>query len=910
MSKEFIENIVPQEISCEFSCDPLGIQTTRPRLSWLLKSDVKGQIQTAYQVFVASSMEKLNENIADKWDSGKAVSDKSVNVIYQGKELSSTEKCFWKVRCWDKDGKESDYSKTATFEIGLLSESDWQGDWIGTDMGVSCPFLRKEFQADKKIAKARAYISGIGWYELYINGQKVSDHVLDPATSDYDKQVLYVTHDISDILNKGPNVIGVILGNGWYCAPSALRYGDSPRLRLQMNIEFVDGTTANVISDRDWKFSDGPIRHNDLWGGETYDARLENDGWDCPGYDDSKWNNAVLKDKPGGKMISQVMPPIKVNRTIEPVEMKNPAPGIYVFDMGQLFGGWARLKVKGPKGTQVTIKYSSIIDKDTSLVDQDHYERHHWFDKLAPGPNETDTYILKGLADGEAYEPRFTYHPVRYVQVEGCSSELTKKDIQGCVVHSAVDLSGDFTCSNPLLNQIHKNATWTLTNELFGMPLDCLHREPWAWIDPAAVTGTLYSHKFMPLFLEKWLRDIQHAQYDNGMIPSIAPRYNVEPYDDPAWGLNYPILAWYLHQYYDSDRVLEKHYISMSKLINYFKSVAVSYIIQDGLLGEHMLPGSEPGKEEYVAKDPPPPLVWTGYFYRATSVFSKIANCLGKTDDARKYLELAENIKSAMNEKWFDKATENYATGSQTSNLFPLALGIVPEQNIPGVAMNVTKDIKEKYNGHLHTGNTGTTCMIDVLARLGHADVMYEVANKKTYPGWGYMLENGATTIWEVWSLDRFGVTERHGGADSMIMWATIEGFFYNALAGIKGADYYGNNGTAGFKEINIKPCIPGDLTNATASIKTIRGMVSSAWEKRDDALNLKVTIPVNSTAQVSLPTMGLDDIAVTESDAAVWKEGSFIKFSPGVTSANRTGDYITFNVGSGTYSFELAGQN
>jgi len=900
-------DITVKELRCEYAVDPLGIDTEKPRFGWALESTRRGQKQTAYQIIVASSADKLEINKPDKWDSGKVASKRSVNIEYGGSALNSGEMCWWKVRCWDKDGNAGQYSDGASFEMGLLRESDWQGKWIGTEKGISSPLLRRQFAITKKVKRARVYVSGLGWSEPYINGKKVGDHVLDPATSEYHKHTLYVTHDVTDLLRPGGNAIGVMLGNGWYCEPGYPVYGDSPRVLLQMNLEFIDGNKMSVVSDESWKTMPGPITHNDFWGGEVYDALAEKSGWAKAGYDDSSWSRALIKTGPAGRMVSQVMPAIKVVKTIKPVRLSNPETGIYVYDMGQLFGGWVRVKVKGQAGTKLTIKYSPRMLEDGS-----------WDDKKQLAKVEgADCYILRGDPEGEIYEPRFTYHPVRYVQLEGYPGKATIESVEGRVVRSAVDMSGDFECSNPLLNQIHRNVVWTLGNELFGIPLDCLYREHWAWTDPATITGTLYPRKFMPQFWTKWLTDIQDAQFDNGAVPVIAPNYRIKDRPkqekvhgssaaekgriDAAWGGNYPILVWYLHQYYDDYRILAEHYPSLKKWIAYLSSTAPEYIVTKGVYGDHMLPGPEPGREQFVSKETPRPLVWTAYYYRGVAVLARIAERLGRQADAKRYSLLAENIREAFNKEWLDKESNQYATGSQTANLLPLAMGIVPRVNEKAVLNNVIWDINQKYGGHLHTGNSGTTCMIDTLAQQGYGEIMYKVATQTTYPGWGYMVGKGATTIWEAWGLGN--------GQESMIMWATIDEFFYNDLAGINGPEYYGpQDAKPGFEEIRIKPHVLGDLTYAKASIKTVRGWVRSAWSKKDNSITLKVTIPVNSNAEVSIPKIGLKNIAVTEGGKTIYKNGIFIKGVSGITAAAETDDYVTFDIGSGSYSFTLQG--
>jgi len=891
-----IVNLRLLELKCEYAVNPLGIEVAQPRFSWVLETSRREEMQSAYQILVASSEEKLRADTSDLWDSGKVISDQSVNVAYEGSTLASGENCWWKVRCWDKDNQASAYSPPATFEMGLLTESDWEGEWIGADASIPAPLLRKEFEIAKKVKRARVYISGLGWYELFINAEKVGDHILDPAMTDYHKRVLYIAYDVTDLLQKGSNAVGVVLANGWYSEHSGKKvglycesYGDSPRLLMQMNVEFVDGSTASIKTDQTWKVSGSPINPTGLYGGEIYDARLEKFGWAATGYDDSGWDGAVIKGSPGGKLESQLLAAIKVNKTIAPLKVTNPKPGVYVYDMGQLFGGWVRLKVKGPRGTKVTIKYSDRIFEESGLVDM----RRH------PTPEETDFYILKGDSE-EVYEPRFTYHPVRYVQIEGYPGEPTLKDLEGRVVYSAVELTGDFHCSNPLLNQIHQNVIWTLTNELYGMPLDCLHREHWAATDPATIASTLYTRKHLPLFWTKWLGDIKNAQDKKGGVPSHAPNYYRAPID-PAWGGNYPILVWYIHQYYGDKRILEEHYFGMKQWVDYLTSTADNHIVTKGWYGDHMLPGEAPGEEEFISTETPRPLVWTGYYYRGASIVSQAAAILGKADDAKYYSHLAENIKDAFNQKWLNQDTNQYATGSQTGNLVPLVLGLVPKAKEESVVRNIVKDIMERHDGHLHAGNVGTTCMLEALTKYGRGDIMYVVATTTTYPGWGYMVKEGATTIWENWGL---GDDEK-----SMIMWAGIDEFFFNDLAGIKGPDYYGPGYmTPGFREIRIKPHVLGDLKYVHASIKTMRGPVSSSWKRKSNSLTLEVTLPVNSQAKVSVPKMGLENVTVEEGGKTIWKDGSYVNGTTGITDGSKSADYVTFDVGSGSYSFKLSG--
>ena len=881
------------DVRCEYATEPLGIDAPSPRFSWLLESDARGATQSAYHILVASSPDKLASDAGDKWDSGTVESNESLNVPYDGAALLSGEKCWWKVRVTDATGTESDWSEPASFEMALLDQADWHGKWIGTARGVPAPLLRKEFELAAGIKKARLYISGIGWSEAYINGNKISDRVLDPAASEYQKSVYYVAHDVTDALKSGTNAIGTWLGNGWYCEPEfARQYGDCPRVLVQLNIELDNGEIVNVVSDESWNVSGSCIILNDFWNGEIYDARLETPGWSEAGFDDAAWSDVEVKAAPGGVLRSQLMAPIRVINVRKPARFTEPKPNVYLYDFGQLFGGWVRLRLKGQAGTKVTIKYSGRVYEESGLIDKRRHE----------APKATDYYVLKGDPEGEVYEPRFTYHPVNYVQIEGSPCELTIHDVEGCVVHTDEDLSGGFECADELLNKIHKNVKWTLTNGLFGMPLDCLHREHWAWTDPATITGSLYPRKYMPIFWTKWLRDIADSQQEDGSVPQICPAYLGAGFD-AAWGGNYPTLVWYLCRYFGDERMLVEHYDGMKRCVDHMETVSEDLIITGGLYGDHMLPGSKPGEEEFISSETPRELVWTGYLYRGALTLSKAAEVLGKKADVARYVKLADDVAVAMNSKWLDTKKHVYDKGSQTSQAFPLALGIVPEADKAGVLKKLIKSIAKDYDYHHHTGNTGTTCLIDKLADLGHPDVMYRIATQTTYPGWGFMVSEGATTIWESWSL-----IAGCGNAESMIMWATIDEFFYNDLAGIKGPDYYGTEEMApGFREVCIAPYVPEGLNRAKAEIKTVLGNIASSWWRTGNGIILQVTVPPNATARVSVPKIGIAKVLVKESRSAVWENGKYIDGVDGITGGSESDDYVTFDVGAGAYKFELA---
>ncbi|MBN1554991.1 MAG: family 78 glycoside hydrolase catalytic domain [Phycisphaerae bacterium] len=896
--------LVVSEMYCEYAVNPLGLDIARPRFSWVLASRRRNRRQSAYRICVSTSRENLRRDHGDKFDSGKVFSAQSVNVPYDGLMLSSGERCYWKVRCWDADGVAGPWSEPATFEMGLVQPGDWRGVWIGADPDVSAPLLRTEFSVPGNIRRARVYISGLGCYELYLNGGRVGDHVLDPASTDYDKRILYATYDVTEYLREGTNAIGVMLGAGFYCQPSepdltdvVHAYGDSPRLLMQMNIQSVDGDVLRVKTDETWRVSPGPILFNSVVGGEVYDARREQPGWAAAGFDDSRWSPAVVKESPGGVMESQLLPAIKVNRTLTPVSLAQPSPGKFVYDLGQCFGGWARLHVKGPRGTKITIQYGEYLEPG-GLIDKRPY----------PGSQETNTYILKGEGE-EIHEPRFTYHPVRYVQVEGHPGEPRLGDLEGRVVYSDVDLFGTFECSNPLLNRIHQNVEWTLTNQSFGLPLDCLHREKCAPLDPASVGGALYTRKHMPRFWTKWLRDIRLARKD-GVLPDAAPSYrNLYPGGPHVC---YLPLVWYVYQCYGDRRVLEEHYDGMKAWTDYLTSQAEDHLLVLGgleLCSDHMLPGKSPGEEEFMSSETPGAIIFTGCYYRNALLLGRIAEVLGRTRDAQNYANLAKKIADAFNREWFNEEKRRYVPESQTADLFPLALGIVPKGFEEDVIHHVVESIVREHDGHLHTGTIGTTAMVETLATNGLADVMFRAATVTSYPGWGYMVDQGATTIWESWG--RFQPKNPRWRADSMMMWATIDRFLYNDLAGIAGPGFFGPDGvTPGFERFDIRPRIPEELHHAGASIRTVRGVISSRWRKdfsNRHSLILDVTVPVNSTASIHLPKLGGENCTVEESGTVIWKDHAFLDIAPGILAGREEPRTVVIEVGSGTYRFVIS---
>ncbi len=857
----------PSNLRCEYLRNPLGIDVRQPRLSWVLNHTERAEKQSAYQILVATRPEMLGHDQGDLWDSGKVASEESTQIVYGGKPLETGRTYYWKLRTWDAGSAASPFSSTAEFETAFLSPEEWKGQWIG-----GANQLRTEFRLAESVARARAYISGLGYYELRINGEKVGDHMLDPAWTTYDKRVLYTTYDITSQLRRGRNAVGVMLGKGWYGATALL---------LEMRIELADGKRINIASSPSWKVKNGPITSDSVYDGETYDARLETPGWDRPGFDDSEWATAQAVVGPKGVLSAQMMPPIRVADTIAPVAITNRAPGVYVYDLGQNISGWAELRVSGPRGAAVTLRFSELV-YDNGMINRENIRR----------AKARDIYILRGEG-AEVYEPRFTYHGFRYVEVTGFPGTPSLDSLRGRVVHTAVGPLGSFVASKQLLNQIQKLIRWSQQTNLFSIPTDCDQRdERMGWMGDAHVTAEEAMLNFdMAAFYTNFMRDIRDAQSPEGFVPDTVPhRYGSAP-ADPAWGTAYPLLAWYMWEQYGDRRILEEHYEGLKKYVEYLRSRTTDHILSYSHYGDWVAVETTPGA-----------FVSALYYDYDVRVLAKIAQVLGKSADAESYSKLASSIAEAINRKFFDPSTGNYSNGTQTANAMALYLGLVPEDQRGRVSSNLTNDIVYRHDTHLTTGFIGVKYLLPALTSMGRSDLAYELATQTTYPSWGYMISKGATTLWELWQEKTGPSMNSHNHA----MLGSLGAWFYQALAGIN-VEPDG----AGYRHIRIQPQVVRDLGWASATIDTVRGTVSSSWAHSPESFTLDVVIPVNSDAKVVLPKEeGMTDIVVREGERVVWEKGRFVAGVTGLSGASQAKEgSVTFEVGSGHYLFTLTGQ-
>jgi alpha-L-rhamnosidase len=867
-------------LTCEYLVNPRGLDTPHPRLSWQLQSPQRGQKETGYQVLVASTRENLAANLGDLWDTGRVDSDQSIQLDYQGRPLPSQQSCFWKVRVWDKDGKPSRYSEPASWEMGLLQPNDWHGQWIARDTDTNAaiaPLLRRAFNLDGKIARARLFICGLGYYELHLNGKKIGDHLLDPGFTRYDKRALYVTYDVTDALKQGSNAVGVILGNGWYNLQTRAFWNfdnapwrSAPKLLMELRIQFTDGRNAIVATDRRWKAGGSPVTYNSIYSGESYDARREQPGWDTANFDDSRWSPAQIVSPPRGQLAAQAMPPITIGRPLYPVSVRQPKPGVYVYDFGQDLSGFAQLTLSGPAGTAVTLKYGERLAADGTV---DQKEIAKFIVELDPNQEfQTDHYILGGHGP-ETWHARFAYHGFQYVEVTGAPGPLGPGNLTACFVHSDVPVAGRFDSSDPLLNRIWYAARWSYLSNLEGVPTDSPHREKNGWTGDAhlAAEQGLFNYNAVPLY-EKWINDIADEQNPNSEVPGIVPTsgWGYQWGNGPAWDSAFLIIPWYLYEYTGDTRVLTAHYQSMREYVDLLARKSRDNII-------------DWGRNDWApAKtDTPADITSTAYYYQDALIVAKIAALLGYTDDVGKYQTIAVGIRHAFNERFFHPDTASYGNGSQTSLSCALYQGLVEPGHRSAVFTNLVAAIRQNDN-HIDTGILGAKYLLSTLTDNGRADLAYQVATQPTQPGWGWWMANGATTLWEKWD-----------GSESRnhIVFGDISAWFYKALAGMNPDPLH-----PAFKHTIFLPHPVGPLQWVKASHQSMYGPIQCGWSITPGQFNYQITIPPNSTATVFLPTSNPGPILESGHPAVVGKNG--------ITSLTPARDWTTVEIQSGSYSF------
>lgn len=880
---------LPIDLKCEYARDPLGVDNPQPQLSWLLQASNSGHRQSAYQVLVASSPAELTKNKGDFWDSGRVRSEESTHIQYGGRPLTALLRVYWKVRLWDKDGRASDWSLPAAWEMGLLKPSDWQAQWIGsgpereprpaagffkspkelagTGQSVKVDgrstLLRKQFVVSKPLRQARAYVTGLGYYEFSCNGRRVGDRVLAPAKTNYRRWVLYDTYDLTPQLEPGANVIGLMLGNGWFnpyekwWEPYRMQWFGSKRALVQLRMDYTDGTSETVVSDGSWETAPGPVLSSCVYDGEVYDATQERAGWDRAGQDKAGWQPAHLVEAPGGDLVSHGMPPIRVTEHIRPVAVTHPAPAAYVYDLGQNFAGWARLSLQGPRGTRVTLRYAEDL-RTNGLVDVTSNER-----ALC-----TDVYVLKG-GGVETYEPHFTFHGFRYVEITGFPGTPQLTNLLGCVVHTDCESTGTFVCDNELINRLHRATRWSQLSNLMGYPMDCPQRdERLGWFGDAMVTAEEAMFNFdLPLFYRHWLDGIRRNQNSaDGDISIVSPRPYITDEPDPTWSSAYLVTVWQYYRHYGDREFLAAQFDAMRRYVDFLGTQATNHILPKYWIGDW-------GTVVEGWKEGEPISVSTAFYYYDATIVAKAARVLGRTAEADRYRQLSEQIRTAYNTAFYDRQKHRYDQGSEFSNAFPLYLGLAETSERSGLVTKILEDLQRR-NGHFDVGVLGTKYLIDALTQAQRADIAYQLVNQTGYPSWAHLLDGGRTTLSEFWDLH---------GSHNHVMLGSIDAWFYTTLAGIQP-----DEDRPGFRQVRLKPFIPASLGFVQARVQTVQGSIEVEWRKVDRKLNFQVSLPPNSSGSLHLPTSA----------------PKRVKTQPSLKLVGIDAGAAVYEFGSGTYRF------
>jgi alpha-L-rhamnosidase len=949
----FIQAATVENLRCEYLVDPIGVDATSPRLSWQIVSSERGDLQQSYQVIVSSTPENLANGIGNIWNTGKRNSDQSIQIGYQGKPLLAGIKYYWKVRIWDKKGLPSKWSKPAFWSMGLLAKKDWNNaQWIaykdnnqwkqewknhkytelnnlppmewpntswpwltGKDSTIftlyemanpkydQSPLFRKEFSVTKKVKSASLYICGLGYYEAFLNGEKVGDHVLDPAWTNFEQRSFYVTYDVTSQVKEGGNAIGVMLGRGqynplcndiWGLSKSA--WVDQPKLIAKLQIEFTDGTQSIVITDNTWKTSGGPIVYDDTRHGELYDARLEQKGWASPEFGESNWKNASVVAW-NAQLESQMIPPIRCFAAIAPVKTYKRDKGVTIYNIGKNISGWARVKVRGNSGAKVLVEYCET-PSDIELVPNLTPSRFKYtikdknyasfYDKYV-NVRQQNGYILNGEGE-ETFECHFSYKGFQFIRITA-DEGVTVVKVEGIPVHTDVEIVGDFTCSNPLVNQIQQNSVSSLLNNYHSIATDCPHREKQGWTADNYISAEAAMYNFnMASFLSKWITDLAGTQCEVGGLGIVAPSTNYEKNNSTVWPAAIVFVPWNLYGFYSDTRILEENYPVMTRFAksSLLRQVPGKPEIISDVLGDWLapvIPLTDTARNNTMV--PPEGLILygTASHYLVVKRLSDICQTLGKSKEAEDYIQWARCIATSFNEEFLDEKTLTYhgdkPTGyRQSANIVPLEYGIVENDQKDIVLGNLIQDIHSR-NDHLSTGFLGTSALMDFLPAVD-PELAYQIVTQKTYPGWGYMVEQGANSMWEGWD-----------GYDSRnhTPFCLISAYFYKFLAGIQL-----DQEAPGFKHFIINPSIVGDLTFVDAWHDCMYGRIKSSWKREKDKLTLNVTIPANTKATIYLPS--LSGYGITESGIPVEK-ASDIEYI-GVKSGK-----AIFHCGSGNYSFQ-----
>ncbi|WP_108424479.1 alpha-L-rhamnosidase [Flagellimonas amoyensis] len=822
-------------LKVEHMISPIGIDESAPRFSWKMDSESSFGNQKAYQILIDTDSSEVASGRGYLW-TAEVESDSSL-IVYKGSPLQANTKYYWGIKIRTAEEHYGPIS-ISSFETGLMDSVKWQGQWITDQEDVhlkEAPYFRKELRTSKEVIRARAYITAAGLYELTINGQKIGDHWLDPIYTRFDRRNLYVTHDITPFFQKEQVAIGVQLGNGWYNHQSTAVWnfheaGWRKRPRFLMNIKlwYADGTSETVATDATWKTHLSPLVFNSIYTAEHFDARLELEGWDKSGFDDSQWRNAITVNAPSAKISAQALPPI-TGEKLKFASMDKRTDQQYIFDLGRNIAGVTELKVKGEKGTQIRVTHAEQLDSIGNLDLSNIIVHYRPKDSL--DPFQTDVYTLQGKGE-EVFRPRFNYKGFQYVQVESNQPiDIDLGNISAYFMHSDVTPIGKINTSNEVINKIWEATNASYLSNLFGYPTDCPQREKNGWTGDAHInieTG-LYNFDAISVY-EKWMDDHRDEQLENGVLPSIIPTWGGWGYDwgnGPDWTSTIAIIPWQLYQFYGDDRALKEMYEPMKKYVDYITSISYDGGLTNWGLGD-WVPVNSVTPKEFTSSI---------YYYVDALILSKAALHFGKHEDHQEYAHLAHNIKKAINDKYLNRETGIYGSGYQTELSAPLYWGIVPDALKDRVAENLALEVQK--TNHIDVGLLGTRTILGALSENGYADLAYMLASQESYPSWGWWIKNGATTLYENWDIDASSDLSRNH-----IMFGAISGWFYKGLGGIRP-----DEAAPGFKHFLLEPNFVKKLQQFEATYNSVQGPIISNWEWAGNDVLYSCEVPSNSSA-------------------------------------------------------------
>ncbi|WP_293789403.1 glycoside hydrolase family 78 protein [uncultured Pedobacter sp.] len=845
-TNSFSQKLSVKDLTIEHLVNPLSIDYPKPRFSWKIISDIKNTRQRSYEIRMGTSATLSNVF----WKAAVA-NDQSVLIAYDGPMLSSKTKYYWQVRVKDNHGNTSPWSPVQYFQTGLQAE-DWQAKWIavsGKDTSLASPLFRKEIRLKKQVKSALAYLTAKGLYEANINGSRVGNAYFAPGWTSYKDHIQYQVYDVTPLLKKGENVIGVSLGDGWYKGRIGFNhqkqfYGDTRALLMQLEVAYTDGSKETVVTDRTWKTSYGPILAANIYDGETYDARLERKGWNNIGYkEDTNWKPAQELAFGPEKLVGMSGPQVTKHEKFKALKIFKTPKGETVVDFGQNLVGWVMLKAKGPAGTKISISHAEVLTKEGNF-----------YTTNLRTARQQNNYILKGETE-QVFEPHFSFQGFRYAKIDGYPGELKPEDLTAVAVYSDMKTTGKFSTSNPLLNQLQHNIAWGQKGNFVDVPTDCPQRdERLGWTgDAQAFASTAAYNMDVSGFFTKWLKDVAADQLPNGSVPFVIPNVlNQNDAGSAGWADVVTIVPWDMYLSYGDQGILETQYNSMKKWVDYISSVAKNNLWNTGFhFGDWLFYRPNDDNDGRAAVTDKYMIAQTFYAH-STQLLINAAKVLGKTEDVKKYESLLDQIKAAY-------IRENMTPGgklissTQTAYVLALQFDMLPEGLRAQAAQRLVDNVKD-YGNHLTTGFLGTPYLCHVLSRFGHENVAYDLLLQENYPSWLYPVKMGATTIWERWDGIKQDGSFQTADMNSFNHYAygAIGDWMYKNIAGIKPIATH-----PGYKDILIEPRPGGKLTSASAELETVYGTIKSSWTLADGTFKLDVVVPCNTTATVVMPVTG-----------------------------------------------------